>query len=228
MVKVVLVLFAGIATTAFSGVTMNDRLMPCPDCGKTVSRRALMCPTCGCRGSVIEDAAQRLPRTIVGDVFEVDCDGVRSFALPVEFDGGRFAVMPFDAVLGASRVRVFKQDAAKSEVQWMVPELSESAPIVRMSLTGTNFVCWTVGGDYAFDGTCPDRMPNLVNGVVSRLCHNATNELSGLSWCVLQPKQMRSHGQIVKRMLRGEAIDLPSRTHPFFRKLESQLKGVKE
>ena len=201
-------------------------LIPCPDCERKVSRRALMCPYCGCKGEVIEEAARNLPMPIVGDVLECDCDGLRCNALPVEFEGRRFAVLPFDSLLGATRVRLFKKGDAGHEVQWMVPELAEDAPIVRLGLQETNLVYWTIGGDYVFDGKDPGKIENKVNAVVSKLSANTTNEIVGLTWQVLQPKQMRNHGKIVKRILQGESLELPDKTHPYFKKIERKKKGT--
>lgn len=103
------------------------QLIPCPDCVRDVSRRALMCPNCGLKGEVIAEAAKGIPEVAAGDVLDVDCGTCAAHALPVEMSDGKFAVLPFDPVLGAAKVKVSNRGC---EVGWMVPELAIDAPIV--------------------------------------------------------------------------------------------------
>ena len=117
-----------------------DTLIPCPDCGREVSRRALMCPNCGLKGDVISEVARTIPQPSIGDVLEVICDGKSSYAVPVEMDGRKFAVMPLDFVLGVSQLRL---ECDGKPIMWTVPELAVDAPIVRLQLADTNLTYWT-------------------------------------------------------------------------------------
>ena len=196
-------------------------LIPCPDCGRDVSRRAVMCPNCGLKGEVIAEAAKAIPEVAAGDVLDVDCGTCAAHALPVEMSDGKFAVLPLDPVLGAATVKVSNKGR---EVGWMVPELAVDAPIVRLRIAETNFVYWSVGGEFIFDGQVAKVRGNEVGAVVSPSISTNAFDISGREWQVLQPKQMTGHGRQVLKMLKGEPYDLPERSHPYFKLLEKQRK----
>ena len=198
-----------------------EPMIPCPDCGRDVSRRALMCPNCGLKGEVIAEAAKSIPEVATGDVLDVDCGGCAAHALPVEMSDGKFAVLPLDPVLGAGKVKVSNKGR---EVGWMVPELAVDAPIVRLRIAETNLVCWSVGGEFIFDGQVAKVRGNEVGAVVSPSISTNAFDISGREWQVLQPKQMTGHGRQVLKMLKGEPYDLPERSHPYFKLLEKQRK----
>ena len=87
-----------------------------------------MCPNCGLKGDVIAEVAKTIPEPLIGDVLDIDCDGKKSSALPVEIDSRKFAVLPLEKVLGASQLQLWHNGVP---VVWSVPELAEDAPIVR-------------------------------------------------------------------------------------------------
>ena len=196
-------------------------LIPCPDCGRDVSRRAVMCPNCGLKGEVIAEAAKAIPEVAAGDVLDVDCGTCAAHALPVEMSDGKYAVLPLGPVLGAAKVKVSNKGR---EVGWMVPELAVDAPIVRLRIAETNLVCWSVGGEFIFDGQVAKVRGNEVGAVVSPSISTNAFDISGREWQVLQPKQMTGHGRQVLKMLKGEPYDLPERSHPYFKLLEKQRK----
>lgn len=196
-------------------------LILCPDCEKPVSRRALMCPNCGLSGEVIAEHSNNILELPIGDSLDIDCDGVMSVALPVEMEGRRFAVLPLDPVLGASQVRLWHRG---NPVVWSVPELATDAPIVRLQIASTNLNYWVLGGDFAFDGTCGKPNGNKVFAVVSPLMATNAFELSNREWQVLQPRQMKAHGRQFLKMLKGESLELPQHTHPYFKMIESMKK----
>ena len=196
-----------------------DTLISCPDCGREVSRRALMCPNCGLKGEIIAEVAKTIPEPLTGDVLDIDCDGKKSSALPVEMDGRTFAVLPLENVLGASQLRLFHDGMP---VVWSVPELAEDAPIVRLQIAATNLTYWIVGGGgLAFDGTMVKPKGNEIASVVSFLVSTNAFALSNREWQVLQPKQMKSHGRQILKMLKGEPAELPQHTHPYFKMIEN-------
>ena len=193
-------------------------LISCPDCGREVSRRALMCPNCGLKGDVITEVAETIPEPLIGDVLDIDCDGKRSSALPVEMDGRKFAVFPLEKVLGASQLQLWHNGVS---VIWSVPELAEDAPIVRLQIASTNLTYWVVGGNLVFDGTMVKPKGNEIASVVSPLVTTNAFTLSNRKWQVLQPKQMKNHGRQILKMLEGEPSELPQHTHPYFKMIEN-------
>ncbi len=197
-------------------------LIPCPDCERMVSRRALMCPNCGCRGDVIAEIAKTIPEPKLGDILEVDCDGVKTCALPVELEGRRFAVIPLDGVLGSSWLKLSLKGRP---VEWNIPELAVDAPIVRLQIADTNMTYWVVGGGLNFCGTCVKVTGNELAAVVSPQISTNAFSLTGRHWQILQPKQMKAHGRQIRKMLHGEPYDLPQQTHPYFKLLEMCRKG---
>lgn len=214
--KVVLLIcmVLNLATTCLSA-----SLVSCPDCDKPVSRNPLMCPNCGLKGEVIAEYAKTIPEPIIGDILNLDCDGVKGFALPVEIEGRKFAIFPFDYVLGASRLQLFHNG---NPIEWFVPELAEDAPIVRLEISSTNLSYWVVGGDFAFTGNSFKPNGNSVSSVVSSLVGTNAFELSNRKWQVLQPRQMKNHGRQILKMLKGEPSELPQRTHPYFKMIENE------
>ena len=196
-------------------------LIACPDCEKPVSRQAIMCPNCGLRGEVIVECANNTPESPVGDLLDIDCDGVRSVALPVEMEGRRFAVLPLDSVLGASQLRLGHNGVP---VVWSVPELAEDAPIVRLQIASTNLTYWVVGGSLVFDGTMAKPEGNQIASVVSVLVSTNAFTLSNREWQVLQPRQMKNHGRQILKILKGEQAELPQHTHPYFKMIENMKK----
>ena len=198
-----------------------DTLIPCPDCGCEVSRRALMCPNCGLKGDVISEVARTIPEPLIGDVLKVICDGKLSYALPVEMDGRKFAVMPLDFVLGATHLKL---ECEGKSVMWTVPELAIDAPIVRLQLADTNLTYWTCGGTLAFDGTRIKAKGNEVASIISPIVATNAFPLANHEWQVLQPRQMKVHGRQILKMLKGEASELPQSTHPYFKMIENQEK----
>ena len=198
-----------------------EPLVPCPDCGRDVSRRALMCPNCGLRGEVIAEYAKSIPEPRIGDILDVDCDGVKSAAIPVEMDDRKFAVLPLDPVLGVSQLRLWHKGMP---VVWSVPELAVDAPIVRLQITATNLTYWIPGGEFAFSGIPIKPKGNKVAAVVSPIVSTNSFALSKREWQVLQPKQMKNHGRQVLKMLSGEPYELPQHTHPFFKMIENKEK----
>ena len=201
--------------------SLAGSLIPCPDCEKMVSRRALMCPNCGLKGEAIAGLAKTIPEPTIGDVLDVDCDGKKSSALPVEMDGRKFAVLPLDNVLGASQLRLWKNGVP---IAWSVPELAEDAPIVRLQIAATNLTYWSVGGNLSFDGTLVNPKGNEVAAIVSSLVATNAFTLSNREWQILQPKQMKSHGRQVLKMLKGDPSDFPQRPHPYFKMIENMNK----
>ena len=180
-----------------------------------------MCPNCGLKGEVIAEAAKAIPEVAAGDVLDVDCGTCAAHALPVEMSDGKYAVLPLGPVLGAAKVKVSNKGR---EVGWMVPELAVDAPIVRLRIAETNLVCWSVGGEFIFDGQVAKVRGNEVGAVVSPSISTNAFDISGREWQVLQPKQMTGHGRQVLKMLKGEPYDLPERSHPYFKLLEKQRK----
>ena len=219
--KGTLCMLISITACLASAAVLGGTLVPCPDCGRDVSRRALMCPNCGLKGEVIAEVAKAIPEVAAGDVLDVDCGTCAAHALPVEMSDGKFAVLPFDPVLGAAKLKVSNRGC---EVGWMVPELAVDAPIVRLRIAETNLVYWSVGGKYAFDGQEAKIRGAEVGAVVSPSISTNAFAISGREWQVLQPKQMTAHGRQVLKMLKGEPYELPERTHPYFKLLEKQRK----
>lgn len=205
---------------ASSGL-LGASLITCPDCEKLVSRRALMCPNCGLKGDVIAEVAETIPEPLIGDVLDIDCDGKRSSALPVEMDGRKFAVFPLEKVLGASQLQLWHNGVS---VIWSVPELAEDAPIVRLQIASTNLTYWVVGGDFVFDGRRVAPKGNEIASVVSPLVTTNAFTLSNREWQVLQPKQMKNHGRQILKILKGEQAELPQHTHPYFKMIENMKK----
>ena len=189
-------------------------LVSCPDCGRDVSRRALMCPNCGLRGEAIAEYAKLIPEPRIGDVLDVDCDGVKAAAIPVEMDDRKFAVLPLDPALGVSQLRLWHNG---KPVAWSVPELAVDAPIVRLQITATNLTYWVPGGELVCSGEPVNPKGNEIAAVVSPIVSTNSFVLSKREWQVLQPKQMKNHGREVLKMLRGEPSELPQHTHPFFK-----------
>ena len=196
-------------------------LIPCPDCEKMVSRRAWMCPNCGCKGDVIAEVAKTIPEQTCGDILDIDSDGTKSYALPVEFDGRLFAVLPLDPVLGTSKLSLSHKG---KQIEWSVPELAVDAPIVRLQIADTNLTYWTTGGTLRFNGTRIKVSGNEVSAIISPCVATNAFLIAGRRWEVLQPKQMKVHGRHVRNMLKGEPYDLPQRTHAYFKMIESQKK----
>ena len=178
-------------------------LLPCPDCGREVSPRALMCPGCGCRGEVIGQVSA-LERSMAqtGGVLRVSFGGKSANAYPVELEGRRFVVAPFDAAIGGDRIDVLW---GEKRLPARVAELAVAAPILRLQVEETNLV-WTA------------RV-----GLVSQLPdgHPTTYALSGQEWRPIQPREMK-HLKILERIRDQGVEDLPYRTHPYFKYLESQ------
>ena len=199
---------------------LSASLVPCPDCERMVSRHAFMCPNCGCRGEMIAEAAKSIPEPQVGDILDVDCDGQHTCALPVDLDGRRFAVLPLDQVLGVSRIQLSQNGRP---IAWSIPELAIDAPIVRLQIAATNITYWVPGGRLNFDGTRIKANGNEVAAIVSPLIGTNAYALTGRQWEIFQPKQMKVHGQQVRKMLNGKPYELPQRTHPYFKKLEKQI-----
>ena len=204
------------------GIRSNaEMLMLCPDCGTTVSRRALMCPKCGCRGEVISSVSKSILASSQGSVIDVDCDGVRSFALPMKMDGRSFAVLPLESVLGVSRIEL--RDGNR-RIGWTVPELAVDAPIVRLQIQDTNLTYWVSGGEQVFDGHEKVGTKNEIKYIISRGISSTAFPCEGHKWQVLQPRWMRVHGKQVLKMLHGEPFELPQRTHQYFKLLEYNQK----
>lgn len=177
-----------------------------------------MCPNCGLRGDVIAEVAKTIPEPLIGDVLDIDCDGKKSSALPVEIDSRKFVVLPLEKVLGASQLQLWHNGVP---VVWSVPELAEDAPIVRLQIASTNLTYWVVGGDFVFDGRMFRPRGNEMASVVSPLVTTNTFTLSNRKWQVLQPKQMKNHGRQILKMLKGEPSELPQHTHPYFKMIEN-------
>ena len=196
-------------------------LLPCPDCGRDVSQRALMCPNCGLRGEVIAEYAKSIPESRIGDVLDVDCDGVKSAAIPIEMDDRKFAVLPLDPVLGVSQLRLWHNGMP---VAWSVPELAVDAPIVRLQIAATNLTYWVPGGELVFSGKPINPGGNKIAAVVSPIVSTNSFAFSKREWQVLQPKQMKLHGRQILKMLKGEPFELPQRTHPCFTMIENMKK----
>ena len=213
------------AVVVMTRSVVAEPLMPCPDCGREVSRRALMCPGCGLKGEVIAKVAATLPMPRIGDVLDVDCGGKSVCALPVEMDGRRFAVLPLDPVLGASHLKL---SFGGRPVEWTIPELAVDAPVVRLQVAATNMTYWTVGGNFVFDGARVKSTGSEVASVVSPLVSTNGFALAGREWEVLQPRQMKNHGRLVLKLLKGEPCDLPQNTHPCFGMIERMYRQREE
>lgn len=204
-------------------------LMSCPDCGNEVSRRAMMCPKCGCAGDVIwAEGGNVAAPAVTGSVLRVEFGNKVGAALPVRMDGRMFAVMALDGVLGMDRCLLFD---GERRVEWTVPEVAVAAPIARFQIADTNLTYWSVGGAMMYDGgQTISTHTNLVAGVVSELpSGRADYRLDGCEWQVLQPREMNRHGKMLLRIRAGETVELPHKTHPYYKYLESQWrKEVKE
>ena len=203
-------------------VVSGGNLVVCPDCGNDVSRRAIMCPKCGCAGDVIraEGGIVAVP-TVTGSVLRVEFGNKVGAALPVRMDGRMFAVMALDDVLGMDRCFLFD---GERRVEWTVPEVAVAAPIARFQIADTNLTYWSVGGVMMYDGARTVSVrTNLVAGVMSDLpSGRAEYRLDKCEWQVLQPREMNRHGRMLLRIRAGEALELPHKTHPYYKYLESQ------
>ena len=211
------------------GVARGGNLVVCPDCGNNVSRRAVMCPKCGCAGDAIQaEGGNVATPAVTGSVLRVEFGNKVGAALPVRMDGRMFAVMALDGVLGMDRCLLFD---GERRVEWTVPEVAVAAPIARFQIADTNLTYWSVGGAMMYDGgrTVLART-NLIAGVVSELpSGRADYRLDGCEWQVLQPREMNRHGKMLLRIRAGETVELPHKTHPYYKYLESQWrKEVKE
>ena len=204
-------------------------LVSCPDCGNEVSRRAVMCPKCGCAGDVIRaEGGNVAAPAVTGSVLRVEFGNKVGAALPVRMDGRMFAVMGLDGVLGMDRCLLFD---GERRVEWTVPEVAVAAPIARFRIADTNLTYWSVGGAMMYDGgQMVLARTNLVAGIVSELpSGRADYRLDGCEWQVLQPREMNRHGKMLLRIRAGETVELPHKTHPYYKYLESQWrKEVKE
>ena len=68
-----------------------------------------------------------------------------------------------------------------------------------------------------------DGVDTSVAGVVSDLpSGRAEYCLDKCEWQVLQPREMNRHGRMLLRIRAGEAVELPHKTHPYYKYLESQ------
>lgn len=201
-------------------------LVSCPDCSGLVSSRAVMCPRCGCPGEAIAVAGKDASRALTGAQLEAVCDGVDSVALPMCMDGQVFAVLPLEHVLGCGKIKLGLHGR---DIEWLTAELSVEAPVVRFRLAETNLHCWAEGRGPVFEGKKLESMGCEVSGVRSPMISTNAHLVTRLRWDVLQPKQMRNHGLQLLRLLKGESHDpLPMRTHPYFKRLESERKGDPE
>lgn len=197
----------------FMGVVFADmsRLIPCPDCGKAVSPRALMCPNCGCNGEAISLLAKTVAGSaeITGDVLQVSFGKKKAKAYPVELDGRQFAVFALDEALGAESFELYHED---KRIEWHIPELAREAPIVRLQLAKNDLVM------------------SSVKSVSSKLPDEQTiYPIEGQEWMPIQPRELK-HLKILETIRTGAVgEELPFRTHPYFKYLESKWrKEVKE
>ncbi len=189
----------------------------------------MFCPKCGCVGDAIRaEGGNVATPAVTGSVLRVEFGNKVGAALPVRMDGRMFAVMALDGVLGMDRCLLFD---GERRVEWTVPEVAVAAPIARFQIADTNLTYWSVGGAMMYDGgQMVLTRTNLVAGVVSELSSGrADYRLDGCEWQVLQPREMNRHGKMLLRIRAGETVELPHKTHPYYKYLESQWrKEVKE